>query len=98
MVGLDETAQVLKCEASLADPKPEGTPGTPETPSMSRFPFSDPGTPTEKVREVFEENYARDRVVWRTDTLDSSPCPGSQLVYFTLCLAHRSSKECRLVV
>ena len=71
---------------------------TPETPSMSRFHFSDPGTPTEKVSEVFKENYARDRVVWRTDTLDSSLCPGSQLVYFTLCLARPSSKEFWLVV
>ena len=32
---------------------------TPETPNMSRFHCSDPGTPTEKVGEVFKENYKR---------------------------------------
>lgn len=67
--GLHETAQVLKREASLPDPKPDITPlstptnrkirlnhtttatpafTTPETPSLSRFRFSDPGTPTGK--------------------------------------------------
>ncbi|XP_067026012.1 DDB1- and CUL4-associated factor 1-like isoform X1 [Acropora muricata] len=67
--GLHETAQVLKREASLPDPKPEVTPmstptnrktrfnhtgtvtpimSTPETPSLSRFRFGDPGTPTGK--------------------------------------------------
>ena len=53
-----------------------------ETPNQSRFHCSGPGTPTEEVGEVFKENYTKDRVVWRTDTLDSSPCPGSLLVYF----------------
>ena len=71
---------------------------TPETPNMSRIHFSNPGTLTEKVSEVFRENYRKDRVVWRTDTLDSSPCPCSLLVSFTPSLAHRSSKEYRLVV
>ena len=84
IAGLHETAQVLKHEASLPDPKPEVTPmstptnrktrfnhtgtvtpimSTPETPSLSRFRFGDPGTPTGKVSEAFEENYTRDRVV-----------------------------------
>ena len=67
------------------------------TPSTSRFHFRNPGTPTERVSGVLKENNMKDRVVWRTDTLDSSSCPGSLLVYFTLCLAHRSSKEYRLV-
>lgn len=71
---------------------------TPETPNMSRFHLSNPGTSTENVNDVFKENYTKDRVVRRTDTLDSSPCPGSLLVYFTPCLAHHSSKENRLVV
>ena len=113
IVGLHETAEVLKREASLPDPKPEVTPvstpinkktrfnhtgtvtpimSTPETPSLSRFRFGDPGTPTGKVSEVFKENYTRDRVVWRFVTPDSSPCSGSLVVYFSLCLAHRSSK------
>ena len=104
IVGLHKTAQLLKCEASLPDPKSEVTPmstpinrktrsnhtstvtpimGTPETPSMSQFRFNDPGTPTGKVREVFKENYTRDRVLYR----ELSPCPGSLLICFTPSLA-----------
>ena len=71
---------------------------TTETPNISRFHSSNPGTPTEKVSEVFREKYTKDRVVWRSDTLDSSPCPGSLLVNFTPCLANRSFKENQLVV
>ena len=77
IIGLLEAAEVLKCTASLPDPKPEvtlmSTPinrnsrfdhtgtvtpimRTPETPNMSRFHCSDPGTSTEKVSEVFKEN------------------------------------------
>ena len=89
IAGLHETAQVLKREASLPDPRPEVTPmstptnrktrfnhtgtvtpimSTPETPSLSRFRFGDPGTPTGKVNEAFKENYTSDRVVWRIVT------------------------------
>lgn len=95
IAGLHETAQVLKREASLPDPKPEVTPmstptnrktrfnhtgtvtpimSTPETPSLSRFRFGDPGTPTGKVIEAFNENNTRDRIVWRIFTPDSTHC------------------------
>ena len=42
-----------------------------ETPNLSRFHCSDPGTPTEQVGEVLKENYTKDRVVWKTDNLDT---------------------------
>lgn len=86
-LGLHETAQVLKREANLPEPKSDATPlstptanrkvrfnhmptaspiiSTPGTPVLSRYRFSDPGTPTGKVSKVRTSGDERLLTDWR---------------------------------